>query len=357
MATKENLANLSNFWRSKNVLITGHSGFKGSWLSVLLNCMGAKITGFALPPNSQPNAFDCMRINKITDSNFGDIRDPESLVAMIKKSQPDIIFHMAAQPLVRDSYSDPKSTMETNILGTVNLLEGVRCLSNKCAIINVTTDKVYENKEWTWGYREIDALGGSDPYSASKSCADILAQSYQSSFYAERELYLSSVRSGNVIGGGDWSRDRLVPDILRALRNFENVKLRYPNSTRPWQHVLEPLYGYVLLAQKLFIYGKEYAIPFNFGPSEFQNVTVSEVCSLMYEKSGTKFELIIDDKTHVKEAQLLQLDSSRARSKLRWQSRMNIDQTISSILDWHDAFEGKEDMQKFTEMQIKNYLR
>lgn len=347
-----------NIYHNRKVLITGHTGFKGSWLALWLSQMGAKITGYSLQPPTDPNHFQLLNLD--INSVISDIRDANNLKQVFKEQQPEIIFHLAAQAIVRRSYQDPLETFSSNVLGTVNVLEAARACSCVRAIVIVTSDKCYENKEWPWGYRENDTLGGYDPYSASKGCAEIITSCWRNSFFNLKDYghthqtLLASARAGNVIGGGDWAADRLIPDIMRAVSRNEKVKIRNPQATRPWQHVLEPLSGYLLLGQKLLDGRKEIADAWNFGPSEEENVSVGEIVHLV-KKVWPKIDYEINqspDQPH--EAGLLRLDCSRARKKLKWMPAWTGSSTIEKTTLWYKAF--YESSAILSLEQLKHYI-
>lgn len=341
----------TQFWAKKRVFITGHTGFKGSWLSLWLQELGAELCGYALSPATDPSLYELANVASGMQSVIGDIRDLEHLSASIREFQPDILFHMAAQPLVRYSYENPIETFSTNVMGTVNVLEAARYCDSIKAVINITTDKCYENKEWVWGYRENDPLGGYDPYSSSKACAELVASAYRQSF----SQTVASVRAGNVIGGGDWAKDRLVPDIIRALIQKQNVLLRNPNSIRPWQHVLEPLRGYLLLAEKL-CENPKFAEGWNFGPYEQDIQPVSIITDKICKLWGSGASWIKENQQHVHEAQNLKLDISKARSQLGWSPRLNLENTLQYLVSWYKAFAEKQNMRNITLLQIQNYM-
>ena len=345
----------SNFWKGKSVFLTGHTGFKGGWLAHWLTRLGASVYGYSLEPVSEFNFFSETKLReRLTDSTIGDVRDLKKLTIAMKKSNADIVFHMAAQPLVRESYDFPVDTFATNVMGTVNLLEAARQSQTVGAIVNITTDKCYENKEWLWAYRENDRLGGHDPYSASKACAELIACSYRKSFLALNKNHLASVRAGNVIGGGDWASDRLIPDFLRAIDAGKTLRVRSPHSVRPWQHVLEPLAGYLTLAQKLYEEGDEYADAWNFGPKEEDSRSVGwiveRLCGLI---PGADWEVESKDSPH--EAVLLKLDSSKAKSELGWFQQWSLEVALAKTVEWHQAWKDKQDMDALTAMQISEY--
>lgn len=345
------------FWKGKKVFLTGHTGFKGSWLSIWLNQLGARITGYALPPNTNPSLFTLAKIDQLVNSIKGDIRDREFLLKTIQKCKPEIVIHMAAQPLVRESYINPVETYETNVMGTVYLLDAIRRTGDVRAVVNVTTDKVYENKEWEWGYRESEPFGGYDPYSNSKACSELVTSAYRNSFfnpdeYTKHNVALASARAGNVIGGGDWATDRIVPDCIRALSERKPVLIRNPHSTRPWQHVLEPLGGYLLLAEMLYTKGAVFAEGWNFGPEDCDcrsvELLVKKLCAIWGEDA--RYEIINNDGPH--EANFLKLDCSKAKRKLQWECCWNLDKTLESIVKWSKGFRDGIDVQQLCIEQI-----
>jgi CDP-glucose 4,6-dehydratase len=352
----EGLEMTPSFWKSKSVFLTGHTGFKGGWLAHWLTQLGANVYGYSLEPSSESNFFTETKLTeRLTDSTIGDVRDLKKLTAAMKRSNADIVFHMAAQPLVRESYNFPVDTFATNVMGTVNLLEAARQSDRIRAIVNITTDKCYENKEWLWSYRESDRLGGHDPYSASKACAELVASSYRKSFLAGNKSHLASVRAGNVIGGGDWAADRLIPDFLRAIDAGQTLKIRSPNSLRPWQHVLEPLSGYMMLAQKLYDQGAEYADAWNFGPRDEDARSVGWIVERLCGLSpGAVWET--DKRENPHEAVLLKLDSSKAKAKLGWSQQWSLEIALAKTVEWHRAWLENEDMDSLTTMQISEYL-
>jgi CDP-glucose 4,6-dehydratase len=345
-----------NFWRDKRVFLTGHTGFKGSWLSLWLSSLGAEVKGYALNPPTTPSLFNEAKVDLLIDSQIGDIRDQDALHESMIKFSPDILIHMAAQPLVRHSYDAPVETYETNVMGTVNVLESARVCKNLKAIINITTDKCYENNGRSEGYKEGDPMGGHDPYSSSKGCAELVTSAYRRSFLKSQGVGLSSVRAGNVIGGGDWADDRLIPDILRSFEKNEPVVIRNPKATRPWQHVLEPLSGYLILAQKLYEDQKEYAEGWNFGPNEQDVKPVDWILDKMISKwPGSSWEL--DQNSNPHEAAFLKLDITKAKYKLGWQPVWELSHTLEKIIGWHRAWLDKKDMQTVCLAEIKEYTR
>ncbi|RIE02825.1 CDP-glucose 4,6-dehydratase [Cohnella faecalis] len=357
-----------SFWRGKKVFMTGHTGFKGAWLAVWLRRMGADVTGYALRPPAASNLFELCNLDELVPTVFGDVRDSQSLEKAVGQADPDVVFHLAARPLVRASYDKPRETFEVNVVGTVNMLEalrlaaGTRAVSRPRAFVNVTTDKVYDNRDWAWGYRENDALGGYDPYSGSKACSELVTASYRSSFwnpssYSEHLTSLATARAGNVIGGGDWAADRLVPDAVRALQSGKAMKVRYPMAIRPWQHVLEPLSGYLMLAERLVEDGPRFGESWNFGPDSSDVRTVKEVLGLMGDCIGShSFYELEPSNANPHEAGLLKLDCSKANRQLRWTSKWSLDTTVRKVLDWYDAYERQEVMLAFCERQIDEYL-
>ncbi|HCE67772.1 MAG: CDP-glucose 4,6-dehydratase [Geobacteraceae bacterium GWC2_55_20] len=348
------------FWHGKRVFITGHTGFKGSWLCLLLNRLGAEVTGYALDPPTDPSLFELARIGELVTSITADVRDGERLAAEMAGAVPEIVIHMAAQPLVRDSYKIPVETYSTNVMGTVNLLEAVRHTPGIRAVVNVTTDKVYENREWAWGYRENEPFGGHDPYSNSKACSELVTAAYRSSYfnpseYARHGVAPATARAGNVIGGGDWAGDRLIPDILRAVLAGEPVSIRNPRAIRPWQHVLEPLSGYLLLAQKLFEKGPEYATGWNFGPSDEDARPVEWLAGRICELWGEQAAYRIDDGIHPHEAHYLKLDCSKVRAELGWRPRWGLEKALESIVVWTRSYRDGKDLRLECLRQITEY--
>ncbi len=355
------------FWRDKKVFITGHSGFKGSWLSLWLSMMGATVTGYALHPPSAPNLFGLCGIGRLIRSELGDVNDRSRLTRVLVESDPDVIIHMAAQPIVRESYRYPVETYLTNVMGTVHVLDAVRELLvanpiKRRALINVTTDKVYENTEQIWGYREYDKLGGYDPYSNSKACSELVTSAYRDSYfnpanYQKHMLTVATARAGNVIGGGDWAADRLIPDSMRALIDDKEIWLRNPNAIRPWQHVLEPLSGYLLLAEYMMKDGPAYSGAWNFGPKESSHRRtewiVREICDLWGGQARYK-NAPQDHSLH--ETQILKLDYAKAHVYLHWAPRWELGQVLESIVEWTKAFVREENMQAVTAKQIEAYM-
>ncbi len=344
-----------NFWRGKRVFLTGHTGFKGSWLSLWLQSMGADLYGLALNPPTTPALFNEAKVGAGIQSTIGDIRDYANVLAAMQACEPDIIIHMAAQPLVRYSYQAPIETYATNVMGTVHVLEAARHLGTAKAIVNVTTDKCYENNEWVWGYREHEPMGGYDPYSNSKGCSELVTNAYRQSFFKQRGIALASARAGNVIGGGDWANDRLLPDILRAFEKSHPVIIRNPHATRPWQHVLEPLSGYLMLAERLFTEGQPFGEGWNFGPHDEDARPVKWIVEHMVQVWGNKASWQLDAGSHPHEANYLKLDISKAKAKLGWQPRWNLATALEKITDWHRCWLDKADVQAKCLQQIRDY--
>jgi CDP-glucose 4,6-dehydratase len=348
----ESVVSVREFWQNKRVFLTGHTGFKGSWLALWLHSLGAKVYGYALCPNTTPALFEAANIRPLLSGHtLADIRDYAALCAAISEAEPEIVFHLAAQPLVRRSYIDPIETYSTNVMGTVNLLEAVRHSSHVKAVVNITTDKCYENKEWVWAYREDEPMGGHDPYSSSKGCAELITASYRKSFFAAQGIGLATARAGNVIGGGDWSNDRLIPDFLRAIDANQVLKIRSPHAIRPWQHVLEPLNGYLLLAEALYHDQQTFGAAWNFGPPEQDAKQVAWIVNqLAHHLPETRWEIDANPQPH--EANLLKLDSSKARQYLKWQPAWNLQTALQKISEWHLAWHAQQDMQAVCLAQI-----
>ena len=351
----------SKFWYGKKVFLTGHTGFKGSWLALWLQKMGAEVKGFALNPPTTPNLFIEAKVAENMSSEIGDICDYDKIYKSISNFTPEIVFHMAAQSLVRLSYDKPVETYKTNVMGTVHLLDAIRKVGSVKAVINITSDKCYENQEWAWGYRENERLGGYDPYSNSKGCAELVTSAFRKSFfnnnnYQDHGCALASARAGNVIGGGDWALDRLIPDILKAFENKKAVVIRNPDSIRPWQHVLEPLYGYMVLAEKLYTAGVEFAEAWNFGPCETEVKSVQWMVEQLGKYWGEDAKWGADNLRHPHEAHFLKLDCSLARMKLGWQPIWDTDYTLQKIVAWHKNWLKKEDMQLYSLHEIEEYV-
>lgn len=344
------------FWQGKSVLVTGHTGFKGGWLSLWLQELGARAAGFSLPDSTQPNLFECADVGKSMNSHYGDLRDPEEVRNTLNEFHPEIIFHLAAQSLVREGFIDPLGTYATNVMGTANLLNTVRHTNSVRVVIVVTSDKCYENKAWPWGYREIDSLGGKDPYSSSKSCAEIVTAAYRHSFFGKDSgVSVASVRAGNVIGGGDWAKDRLIPDIFRSFEKNEPVILRYPQAVRPWQHVLEPLRGYLMLAEQLWQHGEEFTEAWNFGPDPQDAKSVAWLADQLAAlwKHGARWD--ISQGKHPEESALLSLDSSKAGQRLGWRPKWHLEKSLVETYSWHRAWIEGRNMHDYTLAQILAY--
>lgn len=348
------------FWKDKRVFVTGHTGFKGGWLCTWLKRLGAVVTGYALPPPTVPSLFETSRVAQGMESIIGDVRDASALTAALRDAAPEIVIHMAAQPLVRYSYAHPVETYATNVLGSVHLFEAVRQTPGVRVVVNVTTDKCYDNKEWVWGYRENDPLGGYDPYSNSKACAELVTAAYRSSFFnlarhGEHGVLLASARAGNVIGGGDWALDRLIPDIMRAIIDGEPVRIRSPHAIRPWQHVLEPLSGYLTLAEKLYNAGPAFAEAWNFGPHEADARTVQWIVEKLTQLWGRGASWERDSQPQPHEAGYLKLDCSKAHAGLDWHPRWDLEAALQAIVDWHRSYGQGADMRQKTIEQIESY--
>jgi len=354
---------MENFFQGKKVFITGHTGFKGSWLSLWLHRMGAEVHGYALDAPTTPSLFELANVSALLSSHrIADVRDATTLSDSIYQVQPEIVIHMAAQPLVRDSYKIPVETYAINIMGTVHLLEAVRRCPSVRAVVNVTTDKCYENREWAWGYRENEPMGGFDPYSSSKGCSELVTAAYRQSYFTDPQNNQASTppavataRAGNVIGGGDWATDRLIPDIVRSLLAGEPVRIRNPHAIRPWQHVLEPLSGYLKLAQCLYERGAEYADGWNFGPADDDAKPVEWIVKNLCDQWGNGARYVIDDGDHPHEAHYLKLDCSKARMRLGWQPRWDLKRTLLSISEWVGIYRSADDIRKCCLDQIDSY--
>lgn len=345
----------SSFWRGRSVFLTGHTGFKGGWMALWLTKMGAKVHGYSLDPPTTPNFFSVTKLEeKLSSSSIDDIQNYSSLKSAISFAKPSVIIHMAAQPLVRQSYIMPIETLKTNIIGTANLLEAARKIKGIEAIVNITTDKVYENKEQLKPYLESERLGGYDPYSASKACSELVSTAYKNSFLKENDIKIATVRAGNVIGGGDWATDRLIPDFLRANDVGRKLFIRFPNAVRPWQHVLEPLSGYLLLAEKLVNHGNSFAEAWNFGSQKNDLKNVSWILNYLVKKiPNVKWE--IDKTKQPHEAKLLLLNSSKAKSKLGWLQKLPLEIAIDKVIEWHEAWKDNQSMSEFSISQINFY--
>ncbi len=344
-----------DFWRGKRVLMTGHTGFKGSWLSLWLQSMQATLRGVALEPPTEPALFAVARVAEGMQHHTADIRDYAAVKTQLDEFQPEIVIHMAAQPLVRRSYNQPVDTYETNVMGTVHVLEAARHAGSVKAIVNITTDKCYETREWAWGYREDEPMGGHDPYSNSKGCAELVSSAYRKSYLREAGIAMATVRAGNVIGGGDWALDRLIPDILRNLEKRESVLIRNPHAIRPWQHVLEPLSGYLLLAERLFLQGQLDAEGWNFGPRDEDARSVQWIVEHLCENWGGGASWTLQPGDHPHEASFLKLDISKVRQRLQWTPRWTLETALKKIIEWHDAWLKGQDMRTVCLNQINQY--
>lgn len=343
------------FWGGKRVVLTGHTGFKGGWLSLWLQSMGAVVRGISLDPPTDPALFNVARVAACMDHQVADIRDYEKTQSLIGVFKPEIVIHMAAQPLVRQSYQQPIATYATNVMGTVHVLEAARQAGTVRAIVNITTDKCYENKEWAWGYREDEPMGGHDPYSSSKGCAELVSNAYRKSFFKTEGISIATARAGNVIGGGDWALDRLVPDIMRALEMQSPVQIRNPSAIRPWQHVLEPLSGYLVLAERLYEHSQEYAESWNFGPRDEDAKPVQWIVERLCQAWGGASTWKIQPGDHPHEANFLKLDISKAQQRLNWSPRWPLATALTHITQWHQAWLAGLDMHDVCLQQINQY--
>lgn len=348
-------------YKNRRVFITGHTGFKGSWLSLMLNYLGAEVYGYALDPPTNPSLFVLAKVDQQISSTIGDIRDYKKLFDTLNRVKPEIVIHMAAQPLVRESYKNPIETYSTNVMGTVNLLEAIRHVKGVKAVINITTDKCYENREWIWGYRENEPMGGYDPYSNSKGCSELVTSSFRNSFFNPKDykrhgVALASARAGNVIGGGDWAEDRLIPDFIRSIMSGEKIKIRSPQAIRPWQHVLEPLTGYLRLAEKLYLDGSEFAQAWNFGPYEEDAKSVEWIVKFLCNNWGNGVTYEIDSSPQPHEANYLKLDCSKAHHFLDWYPRWNLDKTLESIIEFTKVVKNNGDIKGICNKQIEEYF-
>ena len=348
------------FWRGRRVFVTGHTGFKGSWLCLWLQELGARVTGYALAPSTQPNMFQLCNVAEGMTSVSGDIRDFPHLLRTMTEAKPEVVFHLAAQPLVRASYQEPVETFHINVMGAVHLLEAVRRTKGIRSLVLITSDKCYLNREWFWSYREKSTLGGDDPYSSSKACVELVFSAYRQSFfhrdqYQKHDLALATARAGNVIGGGDWSRDRLVPDVLHSLMADRPVEIRSPHAIRPWQHVLEPLHGYLSVAEHLYNDGLPFCGSWNFGPFERSEKTVSWVVNQLYTRWGTEMKWHHDTRRHPHENTYLKLDSSKARTLLGWVPELELETALDWIVEWTRKFQERVDMRAFTVKQIRRF--
>jgi CDP-glucose 4,6-dehydratase len=348
------------FWKDKKVLLTGHTGFKGSWLSLWLQGLGANVLGYALPPPTKPSLFEIAHVADGMTSITGDVRDLEQLEAVFSEHRPEIIIHMAAQSLVSYSYENPIQTYSTNIMGTANILEAIRHSESAKAVLCITSDKCYENREWLWGYRENEPMGGHDPYSSSKGCAELVISAYRKSYFSAKRyqhhgVALASARAGNVIGGGDWAQDRLVPDVMKAFLAHRPVIIRNPDAIRPWQHVLEPLNGYLCLAEQLWVRGPEFAQAWNLGPNDEDAWSVSWVVERLASLWGKDARWELDSTEHPHEATYLKLDCSKAKSLLGWSPKLRLSTALEWIVEWYQGYQQNQDMRRLTEAQIARY--
>jgi len=346
----------SDFWRARRVFVTGHTGFKGGWLCLWLQSMGAEVHGYALQPPTEPSFFRVAGVGELlASSTINDIRDYEGLLAAIKAARPEIVLHLAAQPLVRYSYHHPVETYSVNVMGVVHLLEAVRAAGCVKTVVNVTTDKCYENREWAWGYRENEPVGGYDPYSSSKGCSELVSSAYRNAFLAEQGVAIATARAGNVIGGGDWAMDRLVPDLLKAIDSGGVLTVRSPDAVRPWQHVLEPLSGYLTLAERLSLDGAKFAEPWNFGPTDDDAQTVGWIVRHLASRSpGMAWGCDMTSQPH--EAHYLKLDSSKARARLAWKPCWPLSTALDKTLEWHQAWRSGQEMRAVSLAQIDEYM-
>lgn len=345
-----------DFFKGKKVFITGHTGFKGSWLCKILKDSGAEVTGYSLQPVTTPNIFEIANIESDISSVIGDIRDLNSLKVAFDEASPEIVFHLAAQPLVRESYKDPKYTYETNVIGTVNILECIRDSKTVRSFLNITTDKVYKNNEWEWGYRENEPLDGFDPYSNSKSCSELVTHSYKNSFFTDSGVAISTARAGNVIGGGDFSKDRIIPDCIRAARNGKSIIVRNPFSTRPYQHVLEPLFAYLMIAQRQFE-DLSFQGYYNVGPDETDCVSTGELVSMFCEKWGNDLTWKEGSNQGPHEANFLKLDCSKIKKVFKWRPVWNIGKAIEKTCEWTKAYINGDNMNEVMKEQINEFIR
>jgi CDP-glucose 4,6-dehydratase len=349
-----------SFWKGRRVFLTGHTGFKGSWLSLWLDALGADVTGYALEPPTQPSLFEQAKVANLFHSVFADVRDFQRLKAAVEECRPDVVIHMAAQSVVRRGYEDPIETYSSNVMGTVNILEAVRQLKHPCAFVNVTSDKCYANQEWVWGYRENEPMGGRDPYSNSKGCAELVTTAYRESFFSlatlkDHGVALASARAGNAIGGGDWTSNQLIPDLVRAFLAGRPCLIRNPSAIRPWQFVLEPLRGYLMLAERLAEEPARFASAWNFGPAEEDAKPVSWIADELTRLWAGSALWRLDGATHPREAYSLKLDTSKSRTLLDWHPALPLNQALEWIVEWYRTFEAGSDLRSITRTQIERY--
>ena len=349
-----------HFWKNKDLLVTGHTGFKGSWLSIWLKNLGTNLIGYSLPPPTNPSLFELAKVSDGMEHIIGDVRDLDYLKSVLQKHSPEILIHMAAQSLVVKSHEDPHDTYTTNVLGTLNVLEAVRHSDSIKVVIIITSDKCYQNKEWVWGYREYDNLGGIDPYSNSKACAELITSAYRDSYFKKpkppfKNIAVATVRAGNVIGGGDWAENRLIPDVMQSLISNQQVSIRNPNSIRPWQFVLEPIDGYLTLAEKLWTNGMDYAEGWNFGPSENDAQPVSKIVEQLGHLWGIQADWEELPQPYPHEANYLKLDCSKSRQKLQWAPKLNLATTLKWVVEWYQTYHSGQDVGEMTKNQILRY--
>ena len=345
-----------SFFRNKKVFLTGNTGFKGSWITLILNELGASVFGYSLKAETNPNMFEILSLESTIDQTFDDIRNYDALADSLKNCDPDIIIHFAAQPLVRESYDNPRYTYETNVMGTVNLLDIAKELNSLKSVLVITSDKCYKNNEIDYAYMENDALGGHDPYSNSKSCADLIASSYYDSFFSQRGVGLGIARAGNIIGGGDWSKDRIIPDAVRAFSSENVLEIRSPDAVRPWQYILDPLFGYLSLIKNLSLDQNLFSGPWNFGPAMNSNESVRYICNKIVNKWGNKSKWVVKkSQKKMHEANLLMLNSEKAIEKIKWSPKYDTSKAIKKTIDWYKKYYKEMDMLEFTKKEIKHY--
>lgn len=344
------------FWRGKTVLVTGHTGFKGSWLSLWLASIGARVVGYSVDVPTTPSLYEDAAVGDDIDSVFGDVRDRDALRSCFARAKPDIVIHLAAQSLVRQSYAAPVDTYSTNVMGTVNLLEAVRESPSVRVVLVVTSDKCYENREWLWGYRETEPMGGRDPYSSSKGCAELVTAAYRASYFdQDRSVFVASARAGNVIGGGDWAADRLVPDLVRAFQHEQDPEIRNPGAVRPWQFVLDALHGYAMLVERMWAQGHEFAEPWNFGPDNDCTATVARLVDQIAGRWGTTAASLPPTTTAPHEARFLKLDSSKAESRLGWKPLLSLDDALDWLVEWYRGYCDGDAARELTIRQLTRY--